>query len=165
MVGHIDDFAEVNKGNDSKKSDNKKPAADAGEESDKDEEVAAVHINNRNEQNMSEEKIETPEPVQTPTTSESSGYNAIIASIVAGDKISENIDGIDLNEIPFNDQPLGEFACAVVLKCDTNSYSTLDYKWAEKSHELQNCLCLPSNKDLILRYQKRHNQRSWCKET
>lgn len=102
MVGSIDEFAEDNKGNHSEKS-NKKNVAEVGEKSDKDKEVAVVHINNSNLQNMSEEKTETLEPVQIPTTGESSGYDAIMASIVASDTISDDINGANLNEIPFID--------------------------------------------------------------
>lgn len=43
-------------------------------------------------------------------------------SIVGGDNISDNLDGVDISEIPFNDKPLGEFTCAVVLNCNTSNH-------------------------------------------
>lgn len=42
-----------------------------------------------------------------------------------------------------------EHNALVTVAEEKSKYSTLDCKRAEKTRELQNCLCLPSNKDLI----------------
>lgn len=75
-----------------------------------------MYINNDKINVDSKAKLEgRPQSAQTPVSDSSGGYDAMMASIIAGANISNNFNSINLNHIPFADQQMGQFACATVL--------------------------------------------------
>lgn len=119
MVGRIDNFVDDSKGNDNNKKNqpNKRKNNVETEEAEEDEEVAAVHIKQTNESNQNEDTTDNDKPTSSEsTTQETGGYDAIMASIITGNNVVDDIGGVDINDIPLDDESLGKFACTVIIK-------------------------------------------------
>ena len=127
IVGRIDDFVDDSKGNNRNKKNqsNKNKNNIEIEEVDDNEDVAAVHITEASTTNQKECTTDDDKPVSPESSTEDVGrYDAIMASILTGNNVVDDVDGVDLNDIPFYDKSLGEFACAIIVTPKQDIYES-----------------------------------------